>query len=141
MRINGAWRICDDQITRPTVVGEIEDAHGNWLEVLFLADCGADRTVFSTDVFRALGFPPIHSEDAVTGIGGVTNTFEFSSVLRMRRSDGVPIIFRARFAAVAGSSLLDMSVLGRDITNLFALLIDRPGDAVCLLSRGEVYQA
>ncbi|MGH9553321.1 MAG: hypothetical protein ACRD3W_28325 [Terriglobales bacterium] len=37
--------------------------------------------------------------------------------------------------------VLDMSVLGRDITNLLALVIDHPGDAVCLLYPGEIYQA
>lgn len=32
-------------------------------------------------------------------------------------------------------------LLGRDITNHFALVVDNPANAVCLLSRGEVYHA
>jgi hypothetical protein len=32
-----------------------------------------------------------------------------------------------------------MSVLGRDITNLFAVIVDRPGDAVCLVGQGHLY--
>jgi hypothetical protein len=67
--------------------------------------------------------------------------FEFASVLRMRRNDGAAIDFRGRFAAAASPSVIDMSVLGRDITNLLALVIDRPRDTVCLLYPGEVYQA
>jgi hypothetical protein len=32
-----------------------------------------------------------------------------------------------------------MSILGRDITNQFALIIDRPRDLVCLLGPGHRY--
>lgn len=32
-----------------------------------------------------------------------------------------------------------MSVLGRDVTNLFALIVDRPGDLVCLLAKQHSY--
>lgn len=77
----------------------------------------------------------------MAGIGGTTEAYEFSSILRMRRFDGVPVSFRARFAAVPRTSVLDMSVLGRDITNLLTLVVDRPNDAVCLLSRGDIYHA
>jgi hypothetical protein len=35
---------------------------------------------------------------------------------------------------------LDMGVLGRDITNLFGLIVDRPRDLVCLLGTGHQYQ-
>lgn len=141
MRINGAWRRCDDNSVRPTTWGEVQDARGHWLEVLFLADSGADRTVFSIDVFDLLGFLRIQGVDRVAGIGGSADAFEFPSILRMRRMDGTPVSFRGEFAAVAAASVLDMSVLGRDITNLLTLVVDRPGDTVCLLSRGEVYQA
>jgi len=33
-----------------------------------------------------------------------------------------------------------MSVLGRDILNLFACIIDRPGDVVCLLTGEHRYR-
>lgn len=140
MRISGAWRACDDETFRPTFSAEVKDAQGDWLEVLLLADCGADRTVFSSDVFSALAFPPIPADNAVAGVGGTSGACEFSSVLRMRRSDGTPVSFRAKFAGLIESSSLDISVLGRDITNLFTLVVDRPGDSVCLLSRGEIYR-
>lgn len=32
-----------------------------------------------------------------------------------------------------------MSVLGRDITNLFALIIDRPQDIVCMIAHLHRY--
>ena len=102
MRVSGVWRLCDDEITRPTFWAEMCSASGEWIAV---------------------------------------RAFEFPSVLRMRRADGVTIHFRGRFAAWVDPTALDMSVLGRDITNLLALVIDRPGNSVCLLSWGEVYQA
>jgi hypothetical protein len=32
-----------------------------------------------------------------------------------------------------------MCVLGRDIMNLFAVIVDRPGDLVCMIGRGHRY--
>jgi hypothetical protein len=32
-----------------------------------------------------------------------------------------------------------MSVLGRDIMNLFAVVVDRPGDLVCMIGKGHSY--
>lgn len=48
---------------------------------------------------------------------------------------------RGKYICIVGPPEMDMSFLGRDITNLLTLVVDRPGDAVCLLSRGEVYHA
>ena len=51
----------------------------------------------------------------------------------------VPIVFRGRYAAFTNPDALDMSVLGRDLTNLFALIVDRPNDVVCLLGQQHRY--
>lgn len=141
MRVSGVWRLCDDEITRPTFWAEMCSASGEWIAVPFLADSGVDRTVLSADIFELLAFSQLPNDQAILGLGGAVQAFEFPSVLRMRRADGVTIHFRGRFAAWVDPTALDMSVLGRDITNLLALVIDRPGNSVCLLSRGEVYQA
>src|SRR5437870_13273518 len=39
----------------------------------------------------------------------------------------------AQFAAVTELEALDISVLGRDISGLFAVIVDQPGDVVSLL--------
>ena len=49
------------------------------------------------------------------------------------------MLFRGRYFAVPEPEALDMSVLGRDITGLFALIVDRPGDLVGLLSQRHRY--
>lgn len=42
-------------------------------------------------------------------------------------------------ATVTEAAALEINVLGRDILDLFAVIIDRPGDAVCLLSQRHRY--
>jgi hypothetical protein len=48
-------------------------------------------------------------------------------------------VFRGSFAAFTALESLDMSVLGRDITNLFAVIVDRPRNLVCLLGQRHRY--
>ena len=47
--------------------------------------------------------------------------------------------FRGQFTAVTDPETLDMSVLGRNITSLFAVIVDRPGDVVCLIGQRHRY--
>ena len=54
MRVNGAWLPSDDGVIRPIVPGLLRLPDGHWLEVSFLLDAGADRTVFSADFFSLL---------------------------------------------------------------------------------------
>ena len=58
----------------------------------------------------------------------------------MAREAGQTVLFKGQFAAFTDAAALDISVLGRDITNMFALIVDRPQDAVCLLGRGQQYK-
>lgn len=45
------------------------------------------------------------------------------------------MLFRGQFAAVTDLEALDLSVLGRDITGLFAVVVDQPGNLVSLLAQ------
>lgn len=141
MRIDGAWRLCDDGVTRPVLWAEAQGANGAWLPLTFLADCGADRTVLSADAFASLGIVPKPAQEQISGIGGATDSVAFDTRIRMLRNDGQTLLFRGRFAAATTAMALDMSVLGRDITNLLALVVDRPSNVICLLSKGERYTA
>ena len=40
---------------------------------------------------------------------------------------------------ITSQEQLEMSVLGRDITDLFALIVDRPRDLVCLIGQRHSY--
>jgi hypothetical protein len=50
------------------------------------------------------------------------------------------VTFRGQFTAMAAPGTLDMDVLGRDLTNLFAVIVDRPGDVVCLVGQQHRYR-
>ena len=56
MRVNGKWLPCDDGVVRPLIGDLVHLADGREIEVAFLLDAGADRTVFSPD------FPVIPAE-------------------------------------------------------------------------------
>ncbi len=105
----------------------------------FLADTGADRTVFSADDLAALGLSPTLAADRLGGAGGEAPSIAVETVVRFLQKDGSPVTFRSQYAACTMVEALDMSVLGRDITNLFALIVDRPGDRVCLVGQSHRY--
>src|SRR5207302_4886068 len=49
MRIDGEWRLCQDGEVRPVFSGVVEAHDASTVDVRFLADTGADHTVFSAD--------------------------------------------------------------------------------------------
>jgi hypothetical protein len=53
---------------------------------------------------------------------------------------GGPITIRGQYAAVTAPDALDMSVLGRDVTGLFAVMVDQPGQVVCMLGQRHRYR-
>jgi hypothetical protein len=107
--------------------------------VPFLADTGADRTVFSTDILTRLGLQSAQSEDHLEGVGGRAASVVVTTDIQLTFHNGSKGVFKGQFAAFTQPESLDMSVLGRDIPNLFALIVDRPKDVVCLLGQGHHY--
>ena len=140
MRIDGSWKLCEDGVLRPVFLGKVRASDGSLIDVWFLADTGADRTVFSADILRELNVQPTGPTLQLEGVGGQAASVVVDTVIVMKRDDGAPVHFNGRFAAVTDPGTLDMSVLGREITNLFAVIVDRPGDVVCLLGAGHHYQ-
>ena len=105
-----------------------------------LLDTGADRTVLSADVARPLALTSVTSSDRLGGIGGAVDSVVFQTKIALRREDDSVVHFNGQFAAFTDPKCLDMSVLGRDITNLFAVIVDRPQDLVCLIGREHGYR-
>jgi hypothetical protein len=104
-----------------------------------LVDTGADRTVFSAATLESLQLPPANETTALEGVGGRAESVIVDSTIVLRNEQGCDVLFRGRYAAFTDDAALDMSVLGRDILNLFALIVDRPRDVVCLLSQRHSY--
>jgi hypothetical protein len=139
MRINGEWLLCDDGVTRPVIRGELLAGDGSWKAVEFLVDIGADRTVLTAAMLLKLGLPLLAAAEGLSGLGGGADSVEVETRLHLPRETGAPVAFNSRFAAVADPLALDLCILGRDITDLFAAIIDCPGAVVCLLSQRHRY--
>jgi predicted aspartyl protease len=131
--------LCDDGVVRPVFRGRMTAADGSSVQVDFLADTGADCTVLSAEVLTNLGLPSVPAPQHLSGAGGVAATVLVDTAIHLSRAGGGDAVFRGRFSAFTVPAALDMSVLGRDIMNLFALIVDRPRDLVCLLGAGHQY--
>jgi hypothetical protein len=139
MRINGTWHTCDDGEIRPVLLGALAAASGRWISVPFLVDTGADRTVLSSDVHRRSELVGVEPARNLGGVGGLAETVRVTSVLRFLCDDGGSATFRGDFSAFIEPDVLDMSVLGRDIMDLFAVIVDRPSHVVVLLGANHRY--
>jgi len=140
MQILGEWFPCDDGVIRPVVRGEIQTAHGDWLYTPFLIDTGADCTAFDSFTHLALGLPPMPENIRLGGVGGTVRMVVVSTAVRHTDDTGTKVLFRGHYAAATDPEALDMSVLGRDITDLFAIIVDRPGNVVCLVGQRHSYR-
>jgi hypothetical protein len=142
MLINGEWLECDDGVIRPSVKGMVRLADGQWVEVTFLLDAGADRTVFSARFLHLLK-PLAMSESAqghLAGVGGAVDSITIETALGFVRDDGKPVRVRGSFHVFAENESSDLSVLGRDVTNNFGIIYDYPNQTVALLSSPHYYE-
>jgi hypothetical protein len=103
-------------------------------------DTGADRTVFSAGLLSTLDLPHLMTQERLGGLGGVVTSVVVESQMRFVQEGGGPVVFRGPYAAVTAPDALDMSVLGRDITGLFVVIVDYPAQKVCLVRQRHHYR-
>lgn len=132
MLIAGEWRETPTTIPRPYLRAHLEAHDGAWVECLFLIDSGADCTVISADVVHQLGRPTAPAPRQLGGIGGVVETREVWTTLRLTAADGSRATIGGAYATAADAAVGE-SILGYDVTRLFALIVDQPSGTVCLL--------
>ena len=102
-------------------------------------DTGADRTVFSAATLAKLALQPLAMPEGLSGVGGMAAAVIVETELHLTREDAGNVVFRGQYAAVTELEALDISVLGRDITGLFAVIVDWPRDVVCLVGQRHRY--
>jgi predicted aspartyl protease len=129
----------NDGVLRPVIRGEVLTSDGRRQPAEFLVDTGADRTVLSAGTLSKLGLEPIATQERLSGMGGLVDSVLVETEIQLTRETGGKVIFRGQFAAVTELEALDISVLGRDITGLFAVIVDQPGDVVSLLAQRHRY--
>jgi hypothetical protein len=142
MRINGEWLECDDGVIRPSVKGMVRLPDGQWVEVIFLLDAGADRTVFSArflDLLKPLALSEAE-QGHLAGVGGKVDSITIKSTVGFNTDDGRPISVSGTFHLFTESESSDLSVLGRDVTNNFGIIYDYPNQTIALLSPPHYYE-
>ena len=95
-------------------------------------------TAISAAILATLNLPPRGGPRNVAGVGGAAAAVEVETFLRLFTDSG-SALFRDQWVAFTELEALDMSVLGRDVMNLFAVIVDRPREVVCLISQGHDY--
>ena len=139
MRFDGEWLECDRGIIRPVIRGEILAGSGAWRSVELLVDTGADRTVISANVLNSLNLETGEAKDRIGGVGGVVDSVTVRTPIRLTRNDGQKAIFRGEYTACTDHEALDMSVLGRDILDMFAVIVDRRAGVVAIIGGQHHY--
>jgi hypothetical protein len=112
------------------------------VEVPFLLDAGADRTVFSAD-FLDLLLPLQASETdqiPLAGVGGRVSSITVETAIGFIRSDARVATVRGHFGLFTEAESAELSVLGRDVTNNFGVIYDYPNRAVALLAPPHFYE-
>ena len=116
--------------------------HDRLLEVSFLLDAGADRTVFSTRFLNRLrDLEPLGSDQILlSGVGGKTTLIAIETAIAFPRDDGQLITVRGSFGVFTEGESADLSVLGRDVTNNFSVIYDYLSQIIALLAPPHVYE-
>ena len=133
MRINGQWRIDDRGVAEPILVGRLLSSFGEWLQVPFLIDTGAERTLLSPDILEALGFVATPSRHQFVGLGGAVDVWTVQTKLRLDLDSGSHIDINGPFDGLHSGREGEMAILGRDVIVHFATIFDRPADTITLL--------
>jgi hypothetical protein len=96
-------------------------------------DSGADHTVLTAEVHRTLGTPSSPASLQLGGIGGSVDTARVFLQLQLLKQDGQWINVGVEGFAFVNDRITDLPVLGRDVLNLFAVILDQPADIVYLI--------
>jgi len=139
MRVNGEWYPCADGIVRPVLWGEVLASSGAWMRAGFLIDTGADRTVLSGNLLNMLRLPIAGTAHQLGSLGGLIDPVLVQTQIRLTREDGGKLLLRGTYYGVTELSGLERTLLGRDVLNLFAVIVDQPGNVVCLVSQRHGY--
>ena len=127
---------------RPTVFGLVRAADGRMVEVTFLLDGGADRTVFSVRFLqwlRALESPQ-GEQIQLAGVGARVGSVTVDTSIGFIRDDGRVSTVSGQFAVFTEGESAELSVLGRDVTNNFGVIYDYSNRAVALLAPPHFYE-
>ncbi len=129
----------------PFIKASIRAKDGQWIEVFFLIDLGADGTYLPSKYAKKLGLQldEAKTKDDATGVGGQrVEHIPYMTQIRFK-SDGDRRTFDLEIGVFTQEEALDLPVLGRDVLNFFTLLCDVRANLVWLMddvSRTQILQ-
>jgi hypothetical protein len=134
--------LSDDGVIRPVVPGFVRATGGQLVEVSFLLDAGADRTVFSARFLSRLQSlaAPSFEQTLLSGIGGSVGSITVETVIGFRMDNQRVVTVRGTFGVFTEGESADLSVLGRDVTNNFSVIYDYPNQIIVLLAPPHSYE-
>ncbi len=140
MLVAGYWETDEEGRTRPLVDANVGCADGTMVADAFLLDSGADRTVFSAGLLARLNMQTQTSSDSdLYGIGGSVESVLLTTIVEFTCKAGGPARVRGEFAAFTQPEATDVSILGRDVLDIFDVIISRRREEVLLLSPNHQY--
>ncbi len=124
MRVDGRWHQFRDDVLRPVIDAAVQTPSGDWQNVTFLLDAGADRTVFDASFLSLLStlVLPVDQTPALGGIGGKVSCVFVHTRIAFARHDGKRATVNGPFGVFTDPTSSDISVLGRDVTNNFDVI-------------------
>ena len=75
-------------------------SNGSWVKTPLLLDTGADRTVVSPDILKALRLQPVIAANRPGGVEGAVSAITVETRLRLTRENNGKVIFRSQYAAI-----------------------------------------
>jgi len=107
----------------------------------FLLEAGADRPVFSARFLHRLRDLEFFDSEQIllSSVGGVADSITIETAIAFARDDGQTVTVRGTFGVFTKGESADLSVLGRDVTNNFAVIYDYPQQTLALLAAPHSY--
>lgn len=138
MRIDGEWLEFADGVERPVVEAGVRAATGEWVVSRFLIDTGADRTVLEAETAGQLGYDNA-IPGRLQGLEGEIDSVEITTAVALLSESGQVLKFHGEYAATTIPDLFRLNILGRDILQSFAVIVDHPGRIVTLIRDRHQY--
>lgn len=139
MRIDGQWEPVAGGHHQPTLVVFVRSSTGGWVDCTFLIDTGADNSVLTAELVRELQLPTQPPKHSLGGVGGKAPTVQVKPTFQFVRDDGGRVTLNVECFALTELGALGEPILGRDVLNLFTLVLDPSAEQVCLLHGSHRY--